>query len=174
MAAEHFASSGGSVESLEQRYRHLDDRVGRLGQEVASIGATLQNVSHTLDTISKRVNEPERTQWSSIIAGCAFVASLGYSALMPVKEVVQNHADRLDQYDVRTKDSARLFGQMEQRMQTSEAEHARTDNIIMQLSTRIYEMHGKVSAADQQLIELGEKLRDVDMAGSRKWIPRDR
>lgn len=170
MAAESFERRENGVESLEARYRHLDDRVGRLGQEVAGISATLSQVSHTLETISRRVNEPQQTQWSAIIAGCAFVASLGYSAIMPIKETAQALGVRMDAQDSRTKDSARLFGQIEQRMQSSEREHQRTDNIIMQLATRTYELNGRLNAVDQRLNELDEKVRDVDMAGSRKWI----
>lgn len=170
MAAESFDRRESGIESIEARYRHLDDRVGRLGQEVAGISATLSQVSHTLETISRRVNEPQQTQWSSIIAGCAFVASLGYSAIMPVKEMLSHTTQRLDAQDTRTKDSARLFGQIEQRMQSSERENERTDAIIMQLSTRMYELNGRASAADRRADAIEEKLRDVDMAGSRKWI----
>lgn len=170
MAAESFERRENGIDSLEQRYRHLDDRVGRMGQEVAGISATLSQVSHTLETISRRVNEPQRTQWSAIIAGCAFVASLGYSAIMPTKETGQALQVRMDAQDSRTKDSARLFGQIEQRMQSSEREHERTDAIIMQLSTRIYELNGRAGATDSRIDGLESKLRDVDMAGSRKWI----
>lgn len=169
MAAEAFGN-GQSVESLEQRYRHLDDRVGRMGQEVASISATLNNVSHTLDTISKRVNEPRPTQWASIIAASAFVASLGYSALSPVQANVEKQEAKLDAVITRQREVSGLVGEFTARLHADDIRHAQVAESIEKLAERSYNTHGELSSVGAKLEEFDKKLRDVDMAGSRKWI----
>ena len=173
MAAESFTNGHGSVESLEQRYRHLDDRVGRLGQEVAGISATLAQVSSTLQSISHTVNAPRRTEWAAIIAACAFVASLGYSALMPVKEGVVVLGQRLDVVQTGQREVAELEGSVKARIETSAAEHARTATHIDALGVRTREIDRMAAAHEARLNALEAKVRDVDMAGSRRWVRKD-
>ena len=170
--AEPFGSGNG-VESLEQRYRHLDDRVGRLGQEVAGISATLGQVSHMLETISRRVNEPQRTQWSAIIAACAFVASLGYSSLAPVKDGVHVLAGRLDAVQNRQREVAELEGAVRSRMELSDTEHERANRYIDMLGLRTREIDRQVAKTEARIDALEAKVRDVDMAGSRKWLGKE-
>lgn len=169
MPAEHFANSDGA-QSLEARYRHLDDRVGRLSQEVAGISATLGQVSHTLETISHRVNTPQRVEWAAIIAACAFVSSLGYAAITPVKERVQEHTDIISLVQTRQRDVAAALGQVDALKLTSASEHARTHDYLTTLEARDRETAKAVSATQARLDEIEDRLRDVDMAGSRKWI----
>lgn len=170
MAAESFERRENGVESLEQRYRHLDDRVERLGQEVAGISATLSQVSHTLEAISRRVNEPQRTQWSAIIAACAFIASLGYSALMPVKEHVVQLGGRLDQVQARQREVAELEGEVRALRGTLKTEHDRTHEELESVRARVREIEQRTAGQAARLEEVDERLRDVDMAGSRKWL----
>jgi chromosome segregation ATPase len=170
--AEPFASNGngGEVSHLEARYRHLDDRVGRLSQDVAGISATLAQVSHTLESISHKVNTPTRTEWSAIVAGCAFVASLGYSALMPVKERIAVHSGALSAISDRHREFSSQLGQVDALKQTSAIEHARTHETIDAVRVRVRNAEQRISAAEARAEMLAERVRDVDMAGSRKWV----
>lgn len=174
MAAESFGNGHGSVESLEARYRHLDDRVGRLGQEVAGISATLAQVSSTLQSISHTVNAPRRTEWSAIIAACAFVASLGYSALMPVKEQVVSVGEQLDSIRLRQREVAELEGTVRALIGSSATDHDRTYEKIESVRARVREVEQRTAAQAARLEEVDERLEDVDMAGSRKWVPATR
>jgi DNA anti-recombination protein RmuC len=174
MAAESFGNGHGSVESLEARYRHLDDRVGRLGQEVAGISATLAQVSSTLQAISHTVNAPRRTEWSAIIAACAFVASLGYSALMPVKETGVKTAEDLDAVAAKQRDVLEMVGEFRARMHASDLTHQMVGQSLEKLAERTYEAHARIAAAEALAAANTERLRDVDMAGSRKWVPASR
>ena len=142
------------VESLEARYRHLDDRVGRQGQELASIAATLTNVSNTLDTISKRVNEPQRTQWASIIAGCAFVASLGYSALNPVQANLAKQEVKLEAIVARQRDVAGMIGEFTARERADDERHLQVAKSIEKLAERSYDTHGDLRAVLAKLNSL--------------------
>lgn len=172
MAAESFARNGhNDVESLEVRYRHLDDRVGRLGQEVAGISATLAQVSSTLQSISHTVNAPRRTEWAAIIAACAFVASLGYSALMPVKEAAAGTAEALDGVIAQQRDVAEIVGEFRARMHASDMTHEMVGRSLEKLAERTYEAHARIAAAEALAEANAERLRDVDMAGSSKWVP---
>lgn len=175
MAAESFGRNGhNDVESLEARYRHLDDRVGRLGQEVAGISATLAQVSSTLQSISHTVNAPRRTEWAAIIAAAAFVASLGYSALMPVKEAGADTAEALGAVIDRQRNVAEMIGEFRARMHASDLTHEVTGRSIEKLAERTYEAHARIAAAEALAAANTERLRDVDMAGSRKWVPATR
>ena len=174
MAAESFAHNGHDVESLEARYRHLDDRVGRLGQEVAGISATLAQVSSTLQSISHTVNAPRRTEWAAIIAACAFVASLGYSALMPVKEAGVKTAEDLGALAAKQRDVLEMVGEFRARMHSSEITHELMGRSVEKLAERTYEAHARIAAAEALAEANAERLRDVDMAGSRKWVPEAR
>ena len=172
--AEPFGNSvGNNVESLEARYRHLDDRVGRMGQEVAGISATLSNFGHTLEAINKRVNEPQRTQWASIIAACAFVASLGYSALSPVQASLEKQTEKLDAVITRQREVSGLMGEFTARLQADDARHEHVSKSIEKLAERSYDIQGRVAADDARVDALVERIRDVDMAGSRKWARKD-
>lgn len=168
--AEHFERRDSGVESLENRYRHLDDRVGRLGQEVAGISATLSQVSHTLETISRRVNEPQRTQWSAIIAACAFVASLGYSSLQPVKEGVAYNGARIREMDSTIHNFERTIGEFHATVAGQVKEHERIYTDIDLLRARAREADRASADLTAHFEGLEEKVREVDQLGSRKWI----
>ena len=174
MAAESFSNGSAGVESLEARYRHLDDRVGRLSQEVAGISATLVQQTHTLETIAHRVNSPQQTQWASIIAGCAFVASLGYSALAPVQRQVEAHAEKIDVVFEQQRDVAAQLGEIRALKDASSREHHRTSAHIDALGVRTREADRAISGLESRVEAMQERLRDVDLSGSRKWIaPKD-
>lgn len=175
MAAESFGRNGhNDVESLEARYRHLDDRVGRLGQEVAGISATLAQVSSTLQSISHTVNAPRRTEWAAIIAAAAFVTSLGYSALLPVKEAGADTAEALGAVIDRQRNVAEMLGEFRARMHAGDMTHEITAAAIEKLAARTYESNARIAAAEARAEAIAERLRDVDMAGSRKWVPATR
>lgn len=168
--AEPF-SNGNGVESLEARYRHLDDRVGRMGQELAGMSATLGQVVHTLETISRRVNEKQVTPWASIIAGCAFVASLGYSALSPVQATVVKQGDMIEAVKLHQREVSEIAGGFIAWQEAADSRHDQIARSIERLAERSYDTHGRSAATDARLDAVEAKLRDVDMAGSRKWIP---
>src|SRR5574343_1108522 len=172
--AEPFNNNGGmEVSHLEARYRHLDDRVGRLSQDVAGISATLAQVSHTLESISHKVNTPTRTEWSAIIAGCAFVASLGYSAIMPLKERINVHANSLQAISDRQRDVAETLGVMQSAREAGSETHRHMVEDIATIRRDVQSIMASDAATDAKVNSLAERVRDVDMAGSRRWIQRD-
>lgn len=173
--AEPFSNGNGATEvsHLESRYRHLDDRVGRLSQDVAGISATLAQVSHTLESISHKVNTPGKTEWSAIIAGCAFVASLGYSAIMPLKERINVHAESLQTISNRQRDVASELGEIKAYREAGTNAHRHLMEDVTEIRRDVKSIQASDAATDAKVDSIAERVRDVDMAGSRKWVKRD-
>ena len=109
------------------------------------------------------------------------MASLGYSALTPVKENTSSNSQRLTKSDELTDarlsvidnqihEFERLVGATQQVVNRQEAEHTRIFEGMQRLSSRAFEHEAQIAETAARVSDLREKVRDVDIAGSRKWI----
>ncbi len=146
------------IRDLEARYRHMDDRVGKIGQEVAGVKATLDSVVSTLETISKRVNQPNNTQWSPIIAaiGLAFTVAMAFTAM--TARPIESQLDRVSDRQAHTLEvgmserveHARTMGALEAMIAREQEENIEDDNTQSKIMEKIYDINyrlGRIEGA---------------------------
>jgi len=134
-------TNGISVESLEQRYRHLDREVGSLREDVASHGTMLSQMNTTLQEIARSVHAPRQTNWQAMIAAASlvFMMAAAYTTLSvrPISDglaaVVDRQARSLEQGAYQQNEYSKLVGASEARMARAEAELAEDDRTIGEL-----------------------------------------
>ena len=153
------ANGNDDVKELEARYRHLDDRVGGISREVAGVKATLDSVVNTLDTIAKRVNQPNNTQWSPIIAaiGLAFSVAMAFTALSvkPLQDQLLRVADRqADSLDLGVKERvnhAAMMGSMEAKIEQEIRENKEDDTSMGAVLDALYTVQSRLSRIEGKL-----------------------
>lgn len=144
--------SSDKVNTLEFRVRHLDDRVGAMGADIAGINATMHTVVTSLEDISRRVNEPQKTQWQSIIAAISLALTLAITfthlSTSPISAQMAQLSARQEtmMFDVgRHRESSNLaLGSAEARITAHGDRFDKVEGALLRIADRLYDINRRL------------------------------
>lgn len=151
------------LDLLENDLSELGRAVSALAEGQRALTSSLADFRDSVGQLANRVNTPQQTNWGYIIAAVALVGTLGLAFLDPVRQ--QTEASQ-----VGLRALSGDVGTVKQELATGRERGATNRDAINKLLELNMALAEKTARLEAKVEGLNEKLRDVDIQVSRKWV----